>query len=133
MSVLKQHEEVYGGGLMKAAHKFQADIPVRDEQVLNCLKEELEVRSNADFLTKAIALVRWAVEERKKGCKIFTMSPMGEQRELVMPELERIVPELNLPFRSVGWTIDELDNFAELATKKQPQPTDHLVRAMARK
>jgi hypothetical protein len=118
---------------MKAAKKFQADIPVRDEQVLNCLKEELEVRSNADFLTKAIALFRWAVDERKKGCKIFTMSPLGEQRELVMPELERIAPELNLPFRSVGWTVDELDNFAELATKKQPQPSEHLIRAMARK
>src|SRR5438045_2475698 len=118
---------------MKAAKKFQADIPSRDEDTLNYLMEILEVRSNADFLTKAVALFRWAVEERKKGCKIFTMSPLGEQRELVMPELERIAPELNLPFRSVGWTIDELDNFAELATKKQPQPTDHLVRAMARK
>ena len=118
---------------MKAAKKFQADIPSRDEQVLNLLMEELEVRSNADFLTKAIALFRWAVEERKRGCKIFTMSPQGQQRELVMPELERIAPELDLPFRSVGWHIDELENFAELATREQPEPTEHLIRAMARK
>lgn len=118
---------------MKAAKKFQADIPSRDEQTLTYLMDVLEVRSNADFLTKAVALFRWAVEERKKGCKIFTMSPLGEQRELVMPELERIAPELDLPFRSVGWHVDELENFAELATKKQPQPTEHLIRAMARK
>jgi hypothetical protein len=120
-------------GTMKAAKKFQADIPSRDEQTLTYLMDILEVRSNADFLTKAVALFRWAVEERKKGCKIFTMSPLGEQRELVMPELERIAPELDLPFRSVGWHVDELENFAELASKKQPQPTEHLIRAMARK
>jgi|SRR2546422_10792403 len=118
---------------MKAAKKFQADIPSRDEKVLNLLMEELDVRSNADFLAKAIALFRWAVEERKKGCKIFTMSPQGQQRELVMPELERIAPELNLPFRSVGWHVEELNNFAELATKDQPEPTEHLIRAMAGK
>src|SRR5580704_13338856 len=122
-----------GGIAMKAAKKFQADIPSRDEQTLNYLMDVLEVRSNADFLTKSISLFRWAVEERKKGCKIFTMSPLGEQRELVMPELERIAPELDLPFRSVGWHVDELENFAELATKEQPEQTEHLIRAMARK
>lgn len=116
-----------------AAKKFQADIPQRDEQVISCLMEELEVRSNADFLTKAVTLLRWAVEERKKGCKIFTMAPGGQPRELVMPELERIAPELELPWRSVGWTIDELDNFGKLASKEQPEPTSDLIRAMARR
>jgi hypothetical protein len=119
---------------MKAtAKKFQADIPQRDEQAISCLMEELEVRSNADFLTKAITLLRWAVEERKKGCKIFTMSPLGQKRELVMPELERIAPELELPWSAVAWTIDELDNFGKLVTKDQPEPTTDLVRAMARR
>ena len=118
---------------MKAAKKFQADIPSRDEHTLNYLMEILEVRSNADFLTKAVALFRWAVEERKKGCKIFTMSPQGHRRELLMPELERIAPELELPWTSVGWTMDELDSFGGLAKKDQPEPTADLVRAMARK
>jgi hypothetical protein len=119
---------------MKAtAKKFQADIPQRDEKAISCLMEELEVRSNADFLTKAITLLRWAVEERKKGCKIFTMDPLGQQRELVMPELERITPELALPWRGVGWTVDELDDFGQLAAKDQPEPTSDLIRAMARR
>ena len=118
---------------MKAAKKFQADIPPRDEQVLNCLMEVLEVRSNADFLSKAIALVRWAVDERKKGCKIFTMNPLGQQRELLMPELERIAPEFDVPWTSVGWTTGELDNFASMTKAEQPEPSEHLVRATVRR
>jgi hypothetical protein len=113
-----------------AAKKFQADIPQKDEQMLNCLMDVLEVRSNADFLTKAIALFRWAVDERRKGCKIFTMSPLGHQRELVMPELERIGPEANVPWTSMGWTMEELDNFGAMATGEQPEPGEHLIRAM---
>lgn len=121
------------GDIMKATvtkTKFQADIPQKDEQILNCLMDVLEVRSNADFLTKAITLFKWAVEERRKGCKIFTMSPLGHQRELVMPELERIGPEVNLPWSSVPWTVEELESFAKLIKAEKAEPSDHLIRAM---
>ena len=43
--------------------KFQADLASTDEATLNGLLRELEVRSKADFLAIALALMNWAVKE----------------------------------------------------------------------
>jgi len=114
--------------------KFQADLASADDAVLNTLMKELEVRSKADFLAKALALMNWAVRERKRGHKIVTMDEQGEViRELVTPELERVAPDFSLPSVSTTWTLEEVEDFGRLASGDQPKPTAHLVRAMNRR
>jgi hypothetical protein len=114
--------------------KFQADLASTDETVLNTLMEELEVRSKADFLAKALALMNWAVKEKKRGHRIVTIDEQGDViRELVTPELERIAPEFDLPSISTTWTLQEVESFGKLASGDQPKPTTHLIRAMNRR
>jgi len=114
--------------------KFQADLASTDEVVLNTLMEELEVRSKADFLAKALALMNWAVKEKKRGHRIVTIDEQGDViRELVTPELERVAPEFELPSISTTWTLQEVESFGELASESQPKPTTHLIRAMNRR
>ncbi len=111
--------------------KFQADLASSDEAVLNALMKDMEVRSKADFLAKAIHLLKWAVTERKKGFKIVTVSADGLiLRELVTPELERVAPEIDLPSAPSNWTNVELESFGKLASEEQPKPKEHLIRAM---
>lgn len=111
--------------------KFQADLASTDEVTLNVLMKELEVRSKADFLAKALALMNWAVKERKRGNKIVSIDEQGEViRELVTPELERVALEFDLPSVSMTWTPAEIESFGKLASEEQPKPTPHLVRAM---
>lgn len=111
--------------------KFQADLASSDETVLNALMKDMEVRSKADFLAKALALMNWAVKERKRGNKIVSMDEKGEViRELVTPELERVAPDFDLPSVSMTWTPAEVESFAKLASEEQPKPTPHLLRAM---
>jgi hypothetical protein len=114
--------------------KFQADLATADDVVLKSLMDDLEVRSKADFLATALALMNWAVKERKRGHRIVTIDEQGDViRELVTPQLERIAPEFNLPAVPTTWTVDEVENFGKLATEEQPKPTKHLIRAMNRR
>jgi len=114
--------------------KFQADLASADDAVLNVLMEELEVRSKADFLAKALALMNWAVKEKKRGHRIVTIDEQGDViRELVTPELERIAPEFDLPSISTTWTVQEVESFGKLASQGKAKPTTHLIRAMNRR
>jgi hypothetical protein len=114
--------------------KFQADLASADDVVLNELMKDLEVRSKADFLAKALALMSWAVKEKRRGHRIVTMDDQGGViRELITPELERIAPDFNLPSVSTIWTLQEVQSVDELATGEQPKPTHHLLRAMNRR
>jgi hypothetical protein len=94
------------------------------------LKEELELSSNTDFLSDALALFRWAVLERKRGRRIFSETETGERKELLFPRLERVAPALTLPHVEIPWTSRELESLAELATREPAPPTDTLIRAM---
>ena len=114
--------------------KFQADLASTDEAVLNALMEELEVRSKADFLAKALALMNWAVKEKKRGHRIVTIDEQGDViRELITPELERVAPEFDLPQISTTWTLQEVESFGKKASESQLKPTSHLIRAMNRR
>ena len=114
--------------------KFQADLASSDDAVLSRLMNELEVRSKADFLAKALALMSWAVRERKHGHRIVTIDDRGDViRELVTPELERVAPGFDLPSIATTWTLQEVKSFGKLASEKQAKPTSHLVRAMNRR
>lgn len=110
--------------------KFQADLAPSEDQMVRNLKAELEMTSNSDFLTDALALFRWAVSERKRGHRILSESAMGERKVLLFPRLERVAPEVNLPQAEIAWTPHEVESLAKLATGQPAEPTEALVRAM---
>ena len=111
--------------------KFQADLAPADDRTVRLLKEELQVTSNSDFLSDAVALFRWAVTERKMGRRIISESVSGERMALLFPRLERVAPDLVLPRVEIAWTKSELESLAELASAREANaPTDALIRAM---
>lgn len=110
--------------------KFQADLAPTEDQMVRRLKVELEMSSNSDFLVDALALMRWAVSERKRGHRILSESGTGERKVLLLPRLERVAPEVTIPQAEIAWTPEELESLAELVTGKPAEPTKLLVHAM---
>lgn len=110
--------------------KFQADLAPAEDRSLRLLKDELQLTSNTDFLSDAVALFRWAVSERKLGHRIVSESANGERKVLLFPRLERVAPDLVLPRIDIKWTGRELESLAELASAAASRPTDALIRAM---
>jgi hypothetical protein len=110
--------------------KFQADLAPAEDRMVRGLKQELQLGSNTDFLSDALALFRWAVGERKRGRRIFSESETGERKELVLPRLERVAPELTLPRVDISWTPRELESLADLASREPAHPTENLIRAL---
>jgi hypothetical protein len=97
---------------------------------LRVLKAELQITSNTDFLSDALALFRWAVAERKRGHRILSESSTGERRILVFPRLERVAPDVALPQVDIRWTEKELESLAEFVSEQPAEPTEALIRAM---
>jgi hypothetical protein len=111
--------------------KFQADLAPAEDRVVRLLKEELQIGSNTDFLSDAVALFHWAVYQRKLGHRIISETVSGERKVLVLPRLERVAPEVTLPRIEIQWTDRELESLAELAAAEKPRrPTGALIRAM---
>jgi hypothetical protein len=110
--------------------KFQADLALVEDNLVRSLKQELQLTSNSDFLSEAVALFKWAVEERRLGHKILSESTSGEKRILVLPRLERVAPAANLPHVTIVWTEKELNHLAKLLTSEPAEPTEALIRAM---
>jgi hypothetical protein len=111
--------------------KFQADLAPAEDRSVRLLKEELQLNSNSDFLSDAVALFRWAVSERKLGHRIMSESASGERKVLLFPRLERVAPDLVLPRVDIKWTGRELESLAALVSAGEAsRPTDALVRAM---
>lgn len=110
--------------------KFQADLAPSEDRMVRVLKAELQMTSNTDFLSDALALFRWAVSERKSGHRIVSESSTGERKILIFPRLERVAPEVTLPHVDIRWTNKELESLAELASGQPADPTEALIRAM---
>ena len=110
--------------------KFQADLAPSEDTMVRALKAELQMTSNTDFLSDALALFRWAVSERKRGHIIVSESSTGERKVLVFPRLERVAPELALPHVDIQWNDKELESLAQLASGQPAEPTKALIRAM---
>jgi hypothetical protein len=111
--------------------KFQADLALAEDRTVRSLKEELQLASNSDFLSDAVALFRWAVSERKLGRRILSESASGERHVLLFPRLERVATDLSLPRVEIKWTEGELESLAKLASAGNAKnPTDALIRAM---
>src|SRR5260370_9415853 len=84
--------------------KFQADLAPAEDRSVRMLKEELQLSSNTDFLSDAVALFRSAVSERKLGHRILSESASGERKVLLFPRLARQAPTLLLPRAEIKWT-----------------------------
>jgi hypothetical protein len=111
--------------------KFQADIAPAEDRTVRLLKAELQLTSNTDFFSDAIALFRWAVSERKLGHRIVSEGASGERRVLVFPRLERVAPGLALPRVEIKWTERELESLAALSSAPDANPpTEALIRAL---
>src|SRR5271154_5677325 len=111
--------------------KFQADLAPAEDRSVRLLKEELQLASNSDFLSDAVALFRWAVSERKLGHRIISESASGERQGLLFPRLERAAPDISLPRVEIKWTERQLESLAKLASAEDGNhPTDALMRAM---
>jgi len=118
--------------IVRIQTKFQADLAPSDAGALQRLKQDLEVRSNADFLAEAVSLIRWAVSERRRGCVIVSESVTGEKRVLVSPRLERVAPEQPVPHVELRWTKQQLESFGQLASGPPATPTPALLDLMKR-
>jgi hypothetical protein len=110
--------------------KFQADLAPSEDGMVRALKAELQMTSNTDFLSDALALFRWAVSERKRGHVIVSESSTGERNILVFPRLERVAPEVALPHVDIHWSDKELESLAQLASGQPAEPTKALIQAM---
>jgi hypothetical protein len=111
--------------------KFQADLAPAEDRTVRLLKQELQLSSNTDFLSDAVALFRWAVSERKLGHRILSEGATGERKVLVFPRLERVAPDVGLPRVDIKWTEKELESLAELASAPEAKrPTEALIRAL---
>jgi hypothetical protein len=111
--------------------KFQADLAPAEDRAVRSLKEELQLASNSDFLSDAVALFRWAVSERRLGRRIVSESANGERQVLLFPRLERVAPDVSLPRVEIKWTERQLESLAKLASAEDANhPTDALIRAM---
>ena len=126
----KQPKKQIAPSRVSRKSKFQADLVPAEDSMVRSLKQELQLSSNSDFLSDAVALFRWAVRERKSGRRIFSEADTGERKELVFPRLERVAPELSLPRVEIAWSPEELESLADLSSKEPVQPTDVLIRAM---
>ena len=111
--------------------KFQADLALAEDRAMRALKEELQLTSNTDLLSDALALFRWAVSERKLGRRIISESASGERQVLMFPRLERVAPDATLPRVEIEWTERELESLRKLASAPEAdRPTEALIRAM---
>jgi hypothetical protein len=111
--------------------KFQADLAPAEDRTVRFLKQELQLTSNTDFLSDAVALFRWAVSERRLGHRIVSESTTGERKVLVFPRLERVAPDVALPRVEIKWTERELESLAELASAPEATPpAEALIRAL---
>ena len=111
--------------------KFQADLAPAEDRTVRLLKQELDLASNSDFLSDAVALFRWAAAERRMGHRIVSETASGERRVLVFPRLERLAPDVVLPRVTIDWTDRELASLAELALAHDANPpTAALIRAL---
>jgi hypothetical protein len=114
--------------------RFQAELSPRAAAALDSLKADLDIRSNAELLCEAVAVLQWLVRERRNGRTLASFNPDQQPvRELVSQLLERAAPEYQLPPVPVEWTQEQLARLAASASAEPAAPTDALVRAMKRR
>src|SRR5260370_28555299 len=77
--------------------KFQADLAPIEDGAVRSLKEQLQLTSNSDFLSEAVALFQWAVSALRQESMILSESARRDMRYLVLQLLHRAPPQSTLP------------------------------------
>jgi hypothetical protein len=114
----------------RSSVRFQADLSAKDAALLDLLKKELDIRSNAELLSEAIAIMGWAVREKRSGRTVASVEENTPVRELVAPLLDRAALASYLPRVETAWTREEVINLAKLMSAEPPDPADALVTAV---
>jgi hypothetical protein len=122
--------------MRKSAIRFQAELSGRDAAILESLRSELDIRSNAELLAEALTIVSWLVREKQLGHIVASLDRENEGRirELASPLLERVAPRYDmLPHVDIQWTPKELASLAKFASSDPAEPNKELIAAMSRR
>ena len=111
--------------------RFQAELSATDAVMVDSLKTQLGIHSNAKLLTEAAAIVKWIVSERQAGRRIASLSADTPVRELVSAVIERSVLEPPLPRVELRWTPEQLERIHALLSAEPHEPTEMLVKAIS--
>ena len=115
-----------------ALTRFQAELSPADAAMVDSLKTQLGIHSNAKLLMEAAAIVKWIVTERQSGRRIASVSAGTPVRELVSAVIERSAPEYPLlPRVELRWTVDQLERAQTLLSAQPPEPAETLVKAIS--
>ena len=109
--------------------RFQAELSPTDAAMVDSLKAQLDIHSNAKLLTEAVAIVKWLVTERHAGRRIASFEADTPARELVAAVIERsapLLPRVELPL-----TAQQLERIRALLSAEPPEPTATLVKALS--
>src|SRR5579863_6778487 len=114
----------------KSSVRFQADLSVKDWVILDSLKEQLDLRSNAELLAEAITIMGWVVRERSSGRFVGSFDRDKPVRELVAPFLDRAALSNVLARAEMAWNAEEVASFAKLMLADPKEPARDLVAAV---
>jgi hypothetical protein len=115
----------------KSFVRFQAELSPKDAAMVDSLRIQLDIHSNARLLTEAAAIVKWIVAERQAGRRIASFSGDSPVRELASAVIERSVLEPSLPRVELRWTPKQLERIHALLAAEPPEPTEILVKAIS--
>ena len=71
--------------------KTRIQLDITNEEVNEIEKAMADTRANTrrEFYDNAVTFFIWAIEESKKGSKIYARAKDGSEKQLVMTPLER--------------------------------------------
>jgi hypothetical protein len=76
---------------MDKKYRLQIDFSERAYKDLESLQEQLDSNSKSEVIRNALGVLRWVVEETKKGHRILVEKPEGP-REIVFHFIEQVRP-----------------------------------------
>jgi len=77
--------------IMEKKYRLQIDFSERAYKDLESLQEQLDSNSKSEVIRNALGVLRWVVEETKKGHRILVEKPEGP-REIVFHFIEQVRP-----------------------------------------
>jgi hypothetical protein len=109
---------------MSKLHRFQVDLSSKEYESIEHLMTLAGLRTKKDLFCNALALFRWAANERLNDRAIAAIDTKGNQiREFEMPALAEIASQSPLV------SIDELRR----RTKESGRPLDEILDELERK
>ncbi|MEM5387907.1 hypothetical protein VSR68_30605 [Paraburkholderia phymatum] len=70
--------------------RIQLDIEEKDWAEMESFMKECGIDTRKDFFNYGYAVLKWIVDERKKGCYFKSVGEDGKEKELQLPFFHRI-------------------------------------------